>query len=85
MSKFPSDISMPESAGGWKAKTYGMGVLGGALFGLLAAYLYARAADEGAQRNAGKPPSIPTVNLIGMLLSALALVRQIAEAGKPKD
>lgn len=85
MSKFPSDISVPESVGSWKTKAYGMGVIGGALFGLLAAYLYARAADEGGQHNGGSPSSIPTGTLIGMVLSALALARQIAEAGKRKD
>ncbi len=73
-----------QPAGNWKTQVYGIGVVGGALFGLLAAYLYARAADESAQRNAGRPDAIPTVQLIALLLSALGLIRQIAEAGKPK-
>ncbi|MGQ9887202.1 MAG: hypothetical protein ACUVSX_01815 [Aggregatilineales bacterium] len=73
-----------QPAGNWKTQVYGIGVIGGALFGLLAAYIYARAADESAQRNAGRPEAIPTVQLIALLLSALGLMRQIAEAGKPK-
>jgi hypothetical protein len=60
-----------------------MGVLAGALFGLAAAVLYSRAAEEEIARS-GKPQQIPTTALIGLLLSALGLARQIAEAGKPR-
>ncbi|MAS34681.1 MAG: hypothetical protein CL610_11785 [Anaerolineaceae bacterium] len=66
----------------WKTRTYLIGVAGGALFGLIAALLYTRAAQEEAERG-GQPPQIPTGTVIGLLLSALALVRQISEAGKP--
>ncbi|GIL09054.1 MAG: hypothetical protein BroJett033_5650 [Chloroflexota bacterium] len=85
MNKLQNELNPPEAADNWKAKTYGIGAVGGALFGLLASYLYARAADEGAHRNAGKPPAIPTVTLIAVLLSGLGLIRQIAEAGRPKN
>ena len=68
----------------WKTQSYAIGVIGGAVFGLLVAALYARAAEEDAARNDGKPPSIPTTALIGVVLSALGLARQIAEAGRPK-
>lgn len=84
MSETQKQITATEPVRNWKTQIYGMGMVGGALFGLLAAFLYARAADEGAQRNAGKPEAIPTVQLIALLLSALGLIRQIAEAGKPK-
>ena len=66
----------------WKLQIYSIGAMAGVLFGLAAAYLYSRAAEEGALRNDGKPESIPTVQLIALLLSALGLIRQIAEAGK---
>jgi H+/Cl- antiporter ClcA len=66
----------------WKAKAYAVGVAGGALFGLLTAYLYSRAAEEEAKQGDGPPP-VPATAIIGMLLSALGLVRQIAESGKP--
>ena len=68
----------------WKTQSYVVGVISGAVFGLLVAALYARAAEEDASRHDGKPPSIPTTALIGVVLSALGLARQIAEAGKSK-
>jgi hypothetical protein len=34
--------------GNWKTRIYIMGVLGGAAFGLISAYLFARAAEEDA-------------------------------------
>lgn len=68
----------------WKAKAYIIGTVGGAVFGLAAAFLYARAAEEEALQNDGKPPQIPTTALIGFVLSAMGLARQIAEAGRPK-
>ena len=68
----------------WKTRSYAIGVVGGAVFGLVIAVLYARAAEEEAARNDGKPPQIPTTALIGLALSALGLARQITEAGRPK-
>ena len=66
----------------WKLRIYVVGIAGGALFGVIAALLYARAADEIAGES-GDVPHIPTGTLIGLILSALSLARQIAEAGKP--
>jgi hypothetical protein len=67
----------------WKRKTYLLGALGGTIFGLLSAYLFARAAEEEAERNNGVPSKVATGQLIGIALAALALIRQIAEMGKP--
>jgi len=67
----------------WKMKAYTIGIVAGALFGLLSAFLYSRAAEEEAKQGDGPPP-VPTTAMIGMLLSALGLVRQITESGKPK-
>lgn len=67
----------------WKIQTYGMGVVGGVLFGLIAAYLYARAAEEDVARG-DKPQQLSTAQLIGLALTTLGLIRQIAEAGKVK-
>jgi len=66
----------------WKSKAYVMGTAVGALFGLVAAFMYARAAEEDAQRNGGTPNTISTGEVIGLGLAALAMVRQIAEMGK---
>lgn len=66
----------------WKSKTYLVGGVLGGLFGLLAAYLFNRAAEEEAERNGGKPAKIPTMQLIGLSLAGLNFIRQITEAGK---
>lgn len=65
----------------WKTRTYAMGILAGAVMGFISAYMFTRAAEENED---GKPNSIPTGTLIGILLSVLGLIRQIAESGKPK-
>ena len=67
----------------WKTQTYAIGTISGAVFGLLVAYLFARASEEEIGHG-GKRPKIPTTTLIGVTLSALALARQITEAGRPK-
>jgi NhaP-type Na+/H+ or K+/H+ antiporter len=74
---------MQENNDNWKSKTYLSGVLGGALLGALAAYLYARAAEED-EDNGGKKPSLQTGQLLSLSLAILGLIRQFAEAGKPK-
>ncbi|MBZ0304143.1 MAG: hypothetical protein K8J31_30690 [Anaerolineae bacterium] len=75
---------MIPSDSNWKTRAYVVGVLTGAIFGLLSAYLYSRAAEENAAQTGGKPQQIPTWTMITMAGSALALARQIAEAGKPR-
>lgn len=67
----------------WKNQIYLMGTLSGAIFGLIASYLFARAAEEEAERNDGKPSKIKTGQLITLGLSGLGLIRQISEMGKP--
>jgi hypothetical protein len=66
----------------WKTRIYLTGATAGTFFGLLASYLFARAAEEEAERNGGKPMKIPTTQLLGLALAALGLIRQIAEMGK---
>ncbi len=65
----------------WKTRNYLAGAFIGAVLGVMSAYLFARSAEE---NDTGKPEPIPTGTLIGLLLSVMALVRQIAETGKPK-
>lgn len=69
----------PDNA--WKTRTYALGLIAGAVMGLISAYMFTRAAEE---NDDGKPNAIPTGTLIGILLSVLGLIRQIAESGKPK-
>ena len=66
----------------WKTQAYVMGVAAGALFGLIAAFMYSRAAEEDVDRNGGSPTTVSTGEVIGLGLAALAMVRQITEMGK---
>jgi hypothetical protein len=66
----------------WKTRTYATGASVGLVLGMLAAYLFARAAEEEADRNGGKPEKIGTMQLISIGLATLTLIRQIAELGK---
>jgi H+/Cl- antiporter ClcA len=77
-----NDLTTPRTS--WKTRAYLIGILGGAFFGFVSAYLYSRAAEEDAARHNGKPQQLPTATIIGVALSALGLARQIAEAGKPR-
>ena len=79
MSNIIRNDSQPST---WKTRAYVMGTAAGALFGLVAALMYTRAADEDAQRNGGSPSKATTGEMIGLGLAALAMVRQIAEMGK---
>ncbi|MCS6834453.1 MAG: hypothetical protein NZ750_00350 [Anaerolineae bacterium] len=65
----------------WKTRTYAIGILSGALAGFIASYLFARAAEENED---GKPQPIPTSTLLGLILTGLSFIRQIAESGKPR-
>ena len=65
----------------FRARTYLMGGGGGLFFGLLTAYLYVRANEEEIIRS-GEPTQIKTTELIGVVLSAMGMVRMIAELGK---
>ncbi len=73
---------MEEKNPNWKRNTYFIGALTGLAIGVLSAYLFARAAKE----NHGEegPPAIGTLNLIGLTLTLIGVVRQIAELGSKK-
>ncbi|MCU0511767.1 MAG: hypothetical protein MUE40_04260 [Anaerolineae bacterium] len=75
----PARTTLP--ATNWQTRTYAVGMGLGALLGLIAAYLFNRAAAESED---GKPQPIPTATLIGLVLSVITLIRQIAESGKPR-
>ena len=67
----------------WKNRIYIMGALLGAVTGFLSAYLFAQEAEEAAE-NKEERPKVPATTLLSLALSALGLVRQIAETGKKK-
>ena len=60
------------------------GVGFGALFGFISSYLYARAAEENDNLEAGKAESISTGQLLALLLAIIGVIRQISEMGKPE-
>jgi hypothetical protein len=61
-------------------------LIGGTVFGLLAAYFYARAAEDDAAKNGFiQPNRIQTGDVIGLALAALAILRQVAELGRTPD
>ncbi len=66
----------------WKSRTYVMGLVLGAVVGLLSAYLFVRSAEENPET--GRPEPIQTGTLITLVLTILGLMRQIAESGKPR-
>ncbi len=66
----------------WKQHNYVIGSLAGVLVGLLAAYLFNRAAEEDIEIN-GKPTPLKSGQMISLSLALLGLIRQITEMGKP--
>jgi hypothetical protein len=66
-----------------KARILIIGVGFGALFGFISSYLYARAAEENDNPDAGTVKSISTGQLLGILLAIMGIIRQISELGKP--
>ncbi len=60
-----------------------MGLGLGAVVGLVSSYLYTRTASEHQQTDGNKAKSVSTGQLLGIMLTILGLVRQIAELGKP--
>jgi hypothetical protein len=65
----------------WRNRNYILGVIVGGLMGVVSAYLFNRSADEG---NDDEVQEISTPAMIGIALSAITLVRQIAESNRPR-
>jgi H+/Cl- antiporter ClcA len=66
----------------WKTQSYALGAVAGLFLGLLGAYFYVRAAEDYVDTT-GNYPRAQTGEMIGLGLAGLAMVRQIAEMGKP--
>lgn len=81
MSILPANKS---NAPDWKMRVYLVGILAGAVFGIVTSYLYARAAEEDYKGGDKAQPRSPTTGeLVTLGLAGLGLVRQISELGKP--
>jgi hypothetical protein len=68
----------------WRMKTFVIGGIAGALFGVACAYIYVRSVEK-----KGEPPELAPGDAVGLGLTALGLLRQIAslneeEKGKKK-
>ena len=57
----------------WRARTFIIGALVGAAFGLASAYIYVRSVEK-----RGEPPELAPSDVVGVGLTALGLLRQIA-------
>jgi hypothetical protein len=69
----------------WKRQSYIVGGIGGLLFGLLAAQMFNRSAEEDMRlRGADAREPVPTMSMLSIALAGLAMMRQIAELGKTK-
>lgn len=80
MSILPANKS---DAPDWKMKVYVVGLLAGAVFGIVTSYLYARAAEEDTRGDKAEPRAPTTGEIVTLGLALLGLVRQISELGKP--
>jgi F0F1-type ATP synthase assembly protein I len=65
----------------WKAKVLAFAAATGTVFGLLAGYMYSRAAEEDVS-SLGKAERISTGEILGLGLALLAVIRQITELAK---
>lgn len=72
--------NISENRNNWKITFLIVGTVGGAVVGLLTAYLLARASDE----NRGGPPEISTVDMLKAGLGVFGIVRSIASLGDGK-
>jgi H+/Cl- antiporter ClcA len=59
-----------------------MGIIAGAVYGLVAAYFYARAHEEDLKHGDPGANRVQTSEIITVIVAALAMIRQIAEMGR---
>lgn len=62
----------------WKTQVYTISGLTGVVVGLLAAYFYVRATEE---NGALAPKRLKTMDMIGLAVTLLSIVRQITDLG----
>lgn len=76
----PPQAAVPGAASqNWKVRTYLIGAVVGLMLGLLAAYLFARAAEE--NNHSATPQKVGTGDMMKLTLSVLNLIRQVADLG----
>ncbi len=65
-----------------RGRVFFMGIIAGAIYGLVAAYFYARAHEEDLKRGNPGANRIQTSEIITVIVAALAMLRQISEMGR---
>ena len=75
------NVTPRRSDDSWRNRNYILGVIVGGLMGVVSAYLFNRSAEEAGDDEAQE---ISTPAMIGIALSAITLVRQIAESNRPR-
>lgn len=73
-----SDLPQTQADTNWKGKAYTISAGLGLAVGLLAAYLYVRAAEENGPEI---PRQIKTMDMIGLAVALLSIIRQITDLG----
>ena len=72
-------IGLPDNqSSDWKTRTYLTSGMLGLTIGLVAAYLYVRVSDENGSES---PTKIKTMDMMGLAVALLALIRQITDLG----
>ncbi|MEL6307590.1 MAG: hypothetical protein AAFR81_06755 [Chloroflexota bacterium] len=66
----------------WKMQVYVIGTAIGTLLGFFSAYLFAQEAEDNAEGD--EQPDIPASAMLGLALSVITVVRQIAETPRKK-
>jgi len=79
----PENNNLPQV--NWRTRSYLIWTALGTVLGVIAGYLYNRSAKEHAEHNGGQLPEPGTLELIGLVVAALAIVRQVAELGKLEE
>ncbi len=72
------NIELPKGNGNWKTQTYVMGGIVGLAFGLLSAYLFARASEE---QGKDIPERVKTLDALKLTVALLGIARQITDLG----
>lgn len=65
-----------------RGRVFLMGIIAGAVYGLVAAYFYARSHEEDLKHGDPGMSRIQTSEIITVIVAALAMVRQISEMGR---
>lgn len=65
----------------WKRQFYLVGASVGSLLGFLTAYMYTREVENAEDINDEERPELPPATLLGLAVSVITVIRQIAEAG----